>query len=378
MTTPAQIDEGSTLTLRDVAQRVEGLRLRNLEPESLLKLRSALKDRQQQFLREALREEKEILEELQEGKSMELSQSRMQIRALAQQAEEVEEEIVRVEDAYQEKVLRERLAAKLGGRGRLVAMESIVFFLIIVILAALFYEFSNPNLPLETERKIFWLDAGCCMVFLIDFFVRLRCAESRTWFWKRYWFDFVTSIPLPDAQILRVGRLARLTRVFRLFRVVRILRLLRFLRILMLFWRGLDKLRDCFDVKLFRKSLMVGLVILFGGALVINTLEGNLDPEVGTFGQSVWWSFTTVVTGGFGDIYNPVSPVGRVLTVFLILGGMTVVGVFTATLTAVLVGDESERIILMEQSLGKKLECMDQRIERIEALLAKPGEKSEE
>ena len=53
-------------------------------------------------------------------------------------------------------------------------------------------------------------------------------------------------------------------------------------------------------------------------------------------------------------------------------------GVFTATLTAVLVGDESERIILMEQSLGKKLECMDQRIERIEALLAKPGEKSEE
>ena len=216
------------------------------------------------------------------------------------------------------------------------------------------------------------------MVFLIDFFVRLRCAESRTWFWKRYWFDFVTSIPLPDAQILRVGRLARLTRVFRLFRVVRILRLLRFLRILMLFWRGLDKLRDCFDVKLFRKSLMVGLVILFGGALVINTLEGNLDPEVGTFGQSVWWSFTTVVTGGFGDIYNPVSPVGRVLTVFLILGGMTVVGVFTATLTAVLVGDESERIILMEQSLGKKLECMDQRIERIEALLAKPGEKSEE
>jgi len=369
VSTSPQIDEDSTISLRDVARRVEGLRLRNLEPDSLIKLRSALQDRQQQLLKEALREEQEILEELHEGKSMELSQSRMQIRALAQQAEEIEEEITRVEDAYQEKVLRERLAAKLGGKGRLMVMESVVFFLIVVILSALFYEFSNPGISLEMKRKIFWLDAACCMVFLTDFFIRLRCAESRSWFWKRYWFDFVTSIPLPDAQVLRLGRVARVTRVFRLFRVVRVLRLLRFLRILMLFWRGLDKLRDCFDVKLFRKSLLVGMVFLFGGALLINTLEGSRDPEVATFGQSVWWSFTTVVTGGFGDIYNPVSPMGRILTVILIIGGMTVVGVFTATLTAVLVGDESERLMLMEQSLEKQLGSVEERLDRIENLL---------
>ena len=47
-----------------------------------------------------------------------------------------------------------------------------------------------------------------------------------------------------------------------------------------------------------------------------------------------------MVTGGFADIHNPTSVVGKVLTVMLVIGGMVLVGVFTATLTSVLVRDD--------------------------------------
>jgi voltage-gated potassium channel len=86
---------------------------------------------------------------------------------------------------------------------------------------------------------------------------------------------------------------------------------------------------------------------------------------VDSLGQSIWWSFTTVVTGGFGDIHNPISTSGRFLTVFLVLGGMTIVGIFTATLTSVLVGDESERLALMQRQLEEKFDRVSKQVERL-------------
>ena len=42
-----------------------------------------------------------------------------------------------------------------------------------------------------------------------------------------------------------------------------------------------------------------------------------------------------MVTGGFGDIHNPLSSGGRLLTVLLVIAGMVLIGVFTATLTSI-------------------------------------------
>ena len=41
------------------------------------------------------------------------------------------------------------------------------------------------------------------------------------------------------------------------------------------------------------------------GAIIIQIGEGENSSSVGSFAESMWWSFTTVVTGGFADIYNP-------------------------------------------------------------------------
>ena len=47
----------------------------------------------------------------------------------------------------------------------------------------------------------------------------------------------------------------------------------------------------------------------------------------------VWWSITTVTTVGYGDL-SPVTAMGRVVAVALMLGGITLVGTVTATLAS--------------------------------------------
>jgi voltage-gated potassium channel len=164
--------------------------------------------------------------------------------------------------------------------------------------------------------------------------------------WKHHWIDFVTSIPIPgEAQLARFGRFARLARFARL------LRLLRFARLFFFLWRGLDKLQDVVDVKVMKKTIRWTVFATFAGALLIYKVEGAIGLDngdssqsnaVGTLGQSIWWSFTTVLTGGFGDIHNPTSVTGQVLTGMLVVIGMVLVGVFTATLTSIFVGERSD------------------------------------
>ena len=131
-------------------------------------------------------------------------------------------------------------------------------------------------------------------------------------------------------------------------------------------WRGMDKLQDAMDVKLMKRSLKWGLVVMVLGGIAVYYTESALvssNNDVKTIGGGMWWSFTTVVTGGFGDIHNPITIVGRLLTVVLIITGMILVGVFTATLTSLYVGEESEE-------LQRYQENMNARLDRIEVIIA--------
>ena len=131
-------------------------------------------------------------------------------------------------------------------------------------------------------------------------------------------------------------------------------------------WRGLDQLTEIFDVKLMMKSLIYCLLVLIAGAVIIYYIEGDSgEAGVSNIPESIWWSFTTVVTGGFGDIYNPQTATGRFLTTVLIVAGMILVGVFTATLTTIMV-DDSEDIEALKQEIDEKLNTIAQKIDRLE------------
>ena len=116
---------------------------------------------------------------------------------------------------------------------------------------------------------------------------------------------------------------------------------------------------------LMKKSLKGVLLVIFVGAFLIWLQEGNEDPSIATLAESLWWSFTTVVTGGFGDIYNPQTEFGRIITIFLVITGMILAGVFTATLTTIMTGEENEEIHVIQQNLEDKLERVEKVQEKI-------------
>lgn len=255
-----------------------------------------------------------------------------------------------LDNRYQQRFMETRMAQRVGGPKVLKLIERLILMLIVFVLALLVYDLTagpDSMRPASlSTHNIFLVDVCCCAIFMSEFLFRLSSADSKRYVWQHHWIDFVTSIPIPgEAQLARFGRFARLARFARL------LRLLRFARLFFFLWRGLDKLQDVVDVKVMKKTIRWTVFATFAGALLIYKVEGavGLNTEdasqpnaVGTLGQSIWWSFTTVLTGGFGDIHNPTSVTGQVLTGMLVVIGMVLVGVFTATLTSIFVGERSD------------------------------------
>ena len=242
--------------------------------------------------------------------------------------------------------------------------------------------YENPVVEIEPHFSvgtlwIFWIiDVICCALFMANFFFEYRLAESKKWYWKHNWIDFITSIPLPPVQVIAASQVGDLgiVRLGRLLRAVRILRALRLFRIALFFWRGMDHLSTTLDVRLLKRSLLYGLLSLVFGAFIFMGLE-RMESGSG-FGASLWWSFTTLVTGGYADIHNPETASGKILTVFLVITGMVLVGVFTATLTSILVSDEdSLKVEELEEQVGivtkiqEDVKDVNERLDRLEGTI---------
>lgn len=78
-----------------------------------------------------------------------------------------------------------------------------------------------------------------------------------------------------------------------------------------------------------RRTLFGCLVILSGAVLLFATLlfaaERTVQPDkFGTIPQAMWWAIVTLGTVGYGDVV-PVTPVGKIITVFAIIVGFAMV-----------------------------------------------------
>ena len=348
-------------------QKVRSQRLHDLRQDTLEKLVSSI---------EAERVELESeLDELSASLQADLARSdarrfrMMQGRArrLGEQNIELKDQLEDVQKALRHRILEDRLIGRLGSRFRLISLDIFIAILIITVLGMLFWEFTvdlSGVAPLaeKTIWAMFLIDTACCVIFMVDFFLRMSCSDSKLRYFRDNWIDFVTSIPIPPGDTL-----SRAIRFGRLLRFVRILRFLRLIRVAVLFWRGMDKLKEVTDVKLMKRSLWwSSAAMLLGGIAVVyfeRTHAGVGPPEVGNLPQGLWWSFTTMVVGGYGDIHNPESFFGRMLTVLLVIIGMILTGIFTATLTAIVVGDESEEF-------RNQMEDMKESVDRINTQLA--------
>jgi voltage-gated potassium channel len=74
--------------------------------------------------------------------------------------------------------------------------------------------------------------------------------------------------------------------------------------------------------------------LVFCAALAVLDAERHAKgANITSFGNAMWWAVTTVTTVGYGDHY-PITVQGRFIDVGLMIGGVSLIGVVTASFAA--------------------------------------------
>lgn len=93
-----------------------------------------------------------------------------------------------------------------------------------------------------------------------------------------------------------------------------------------------------------------GLPYIFGFAVIAMLVAGAgfywLDPSIRSYGDGLWLAFVTAATVGYGD-YVPTTPASRVLAVIIVIIGVALLSVVTASIAAFLIG-EDEKVLRRE------------------------------
>jgi voltage-gated potassium channel len=82
------------------------------------------------------------------------------------------------------------------------------------------------------------------------------------------------------------------------------------------------------------KVFLASILLAYIGAVQITITERGVEgSNIKNFGDGLWWAITTVTTVGYGDRF-PTTSTGRVLAVCLMLVGISLMGVITASVAA--------------------------------------------
>lgn len=95
------------------------------------------------------------------------------------------------------------------------------------------------------------------------------------------------------------------------------------------------------------RVIILTLLTMFIGTIGIHTFEFMKNDSISNIWDAIWWSFVTITTVGYGDIF-PVTAGGRITAVFVMLMGIGFLGMFTATIASIFVEDK------LKQNQGRK------------------------
>lgn len=119
---------------------------------------------------------------------------------------------------------------------------------------------------------------------------------------------------------------------FRIFRIIRIFRLFR----INAYYDSLNAITEVLSKKkqqLF-SSVFIILVLMLASSLCMYSVEHGAQPEVFRNAFSgIWWSVSTLLTVGYGDIY-PVTTLGRLLSIVITFLGVGMVAIPTGIISA--------------------------------------------
>ena len=149
------------------------------------------------------------------------------------------------------------------------------------------------------------------------------------------------------------------------------LRSLRILLLLGIFLEMSSTIRQMLRANNIGITLLASLVVV----VMAGTSIAVIDPAIDSPWDGIWWAWVTVTTVGYGDIV-PESPQGKVFGGLLMILGLGLFSLMTASFSAFLITREEEKVVkqgesLMEKEeefLEKEREAISQETEALEKL----------
>ena len=188
-------------------------------------------------------------------------------------------------------------------------------------------------------------------VLLVEYLVRLVVTPDRKGYFRRRWVEPATVVvpPLQGWHLVGIEEMCLLLHEAEL-RVEAVLK----------------------HHSLFRVLIAVFVTLLLGAWLVLlfeEHAKGNLLHD---YPDALWWAIVTVTTVGYGDRY-PVTFGGRAVAVVLMLVGIGLIGVLTATVASAFIKEHTDankaEFKKGHADLGQQLAVISDRLAAVEGFL---------
>lgn len=182
-------------------------------------------------------------------------------------------------------------------------------FLALAFLVAFSWPAFDVNPSDSTNHILGLIQWTSWLAFALDLVVGLVRAENKATFLKKHPLE-ILAVALP------------------------MLRPLRLLRVISFGSLVLEKVSIGKSLGITIKVVITTFFLGYIAAIQITITERVSDSaNIKNFGDGLWWAFTTITTVGYGDRY-PTTSEGRFLAVCLMILGISLLGVISATIAA--------------------------------------------
>jgi voltage-gated potassium channel len=189
------------------------------------------------------------------------------------------------------------------------AWDETLTILALAFLVSFSYPAFNTSISSSTQTNLDLIQWVSWLAFAIDFLYGIISAKDK----KQY----LIKHPLDLAAV-----------------VLPFLRPLRLLRVISFGSLVIQKVAIGRQFAITLKVFIASIFVAYISAVQITITERDVDgSNIKNFGDGLWWAITTVTTVGYGDRF-PTTSEGRVLAVGLMIMGISLMGVITASVAS--------------------------------------------